>query len=98
MFGGATMPCGSGRSDRISVAGLTAGDVMRACAEQNLQVSRASLGAEPIKGGKRLPDVDQCPGRCAPPRNSATFVLKTGVSGEVVRLPHSRASISAPAT
>jgi len=32
-------------------AGLTAGDVVRAIQEQNLQVSAGQLGAEPIKGG-----------------------------------------------
>ena len=37
--------------DKVASRGLTAGDVVRAIQEQNLQVSAGQLGAEPIKGG-----------------------------------------------
>src|SRR6266478_5467708 len=37
--------------NRVASRGLTAGDVVRAMRDQNIQVSAGQLGAEPIKGG-----------------------------------------------
>ena len=72
--------------DRIASRGLTAGDVMRAVREQNLQVSAGQLGAEPIKGGSDFLISINAQGRLRTAEEFGDIVLKTGASGEVVRL------------
>src|SRR5688500_19201802 len=37
--------------DKVAARGMTAGDVVRAVREQNIQVSAGQLGAEPMPGG-----------------------------------------------
>ena len=77
--------------DRIASRGLTAGDVMRAVREQNLQVSAGQLGAEPIKGGSDFLISINAQGRLRTAEEFGDIVLKTGASGEVVRLARRRA-------
>ncbi len=72
--------------NKIAARGLTAGDVMRAVREQNLQVSAGQLGAEPIKGGNDFLISINAQGRLRTPEEFGDIVLKAGASGEVVRL------------
>src|SRR6267378_1626936 len=72
--------------DRVASRGLTAGDVVRAIQEQNLQVSAGQLGAEPIKGGADFLIAINAQGRLRSTEEFGNVVLKTGANGEVVRL------------
>src|SRR5467141_5437839 len=72
--------------DRIASRGLTAGDVIRAVREQNIQVSAGQLGAEPIKGGSDFLIAINAQGRLQSAEEFGNIVLKTGANGEVVRL------------
>jgi len=72
--------------DKVASRGLTAGDVVRAIQEQNLQVSAGQLGAEPIKGGADFLIAINAQGRLRSTEEFGSVVLKTGANGEVVRL------------
>src|SRR5258706_10471153 len=67
-------------------SGSTAGDVVRAIQEQNLQVSAGQLGAEPIKGGADFLIAINAQGRLRSTEEFGNVVLKAGANGEVVRL------------
>ena len=71
--------------DRIASHGLTAGDVVEAMREQNVQVSAGQIGAEP------MPDSDfliliNAKGRLATEQEFGNIVLKVGEDGEILRL------------
>ena len=72
--------------NRVASRGLTAGDVVRAMRDQNIQVSAGQLGAEPIKGGSDFLIAINAQGRLRTAQEFGDVVLKTGSNGEVVRL------------
>ena len=72
--------------DKVASRGLTAGDVVRAVQEQNIQVSAGQLGAEPMKGGSDFLIPINAQGRLRTVEEFGNIVLKTGVNGEIVRL------------
>src|SRR5260370_20248405 len=72
--------------DKIASRGMTAGDVVRAIQEQNVQVSAGQLGAEPINGGSDFLIAINAQGRLRTPQEFGDVVLKTGSNGEGVRL------------
>jgi multidrug efflux pump len=72
--------------DKVASRGMTAGDVVRAIQEQNVQVSAGQLGAEPIKGGGDFLIAINAQGRLRTPQEFGDIVLKAGSNGEVVRL------------
>ena len=72
--------------DKIASRGLTAGDVVRAVREQNIQVSAGQLGAEPMPGGSDFLIPINAKGRLATTEEFGNIVLKSGVDGEIVRL------------
>ena len=72
--------------DKIASRGMTAGDVVRAIQEQNIQVSAGQIGAEPIKGGSDFLIAINAQGRLRTAQEFGDVVLKTGSNGEVVRL------------
>lgn len=71
--------------DQIASRGLTAGDVVRAMREQNVQVSAGQLGAEPMPGSSFLTPIN-ARGRLETPEEFGNIVIKTGAGGEIVRL------------
>ena len=71
--------------DRIASRGLTAGDVVRAMREQNVQVSAGQLGAEPMPDSDFLTLIN-ARGRLRTPAEFGDIVLKRGDDGETVRL------------
>ncbi len=71
--------------EKIAARGLTAGDVVRAMREQNVQVSAGQLGAEPMPDSKFLTLIN-AQGRLKTPEEFGNIVLKSGDDGEVVRL------------
>ena len=72
--------------DKVASRGLTAGDVVRAVREQNIQVSAGQLGAEPMPNGSDFLTSINAQGRLRRPTEFGDIVLKTGDDGEIVRL------------
>ena len=71
--------------DKVASRGLTAGDVVRAMQEQNVQVSAGQLGAEPMPDSEFLTLIN-AQGRLRTPQEFGDIVLKSGAAGEIVRL------------
>ena len=72
--------------DKIAARGLTAGDVLRAVREQNIQVSAGQLGAEPMPNGSDFLTLITAKGRLASTEEFGNIVLESGEHGEIVRL------------
>jgi multidrug efflux pump len=72
--------------DKIAARGMTAGDVVRAVREQNIQVSAGQLGAEPMANGSDFLTPINARGRLETTEEFGNIVLKSGEGGEVVRL------------
>ena len=72
--------------DKIASRGMTAGDVVAAVREQNVQVSAGQLGAEPMPTGSDFLLPINAKGRLSTPEEFGNIVLKSGANGEVVRL------------
>ncbi|MGV8931681.1 MAG: efflux RND transporter permease subunit [Luteimonas sp.] len=72
--------------DKIASRGLTAGDVVRAVREQNVQVSAGQLGAEPMPNGSDFLTLINARGRLTTPEEFGNIVLESGADGELVRL------------
>ena len=72
--------------DKIASRGLTAGDVLRAVREQNLQVSAGQLGAEPLPTDSDFLISINARGRLQTEQEFGDVVIKAGDDGEVVRL------------
>src|SRR5688572_21748640 len=71
--------------DKVASRGLTAGDVLRAMREQNVQVSAGQLGAEPMPSSDFLTLIN-AQGRLRSEQEFGDIVLKAGEGGEIVRL------------
>ncbi|MBB3231319.1 efflux RND transporter permease subunit [Halomonas stenophila] len=71
--------------NRIAARGLTAGDVVRAMREQNVQVSAGQLGAEPMPDSDFLTLIN-ARGRLTTEEEFGDIVVKSGADGELVRL------------
>jgi multidrug efflux pump len=71
--------------DKAAARGLTAGDIVRAVREQNVQVSAGQLGAPPAENSDFLVSIN-AQGRLVTEEEFGGIVLKTGVNGEVTRL------------
>jgi multidrug efflux pump len=72
--------------DKVAARGLTAGDVVRAIREQNIQVSAGQLGAEPMPAGSDFLTLINAKGRLSTAEEFGDIVLKSGDDGEIVRL------------
>ncbi|HET9485324.1 MAG TPA: multidrug efflux RND transporter permease subunit [Xanthomonadales bacterium] len=72
--------------DKVAARGLTAGDVLRAIREQNIQVSAGQLGAEPMRNGSDFLTLINAQGRLQSEQEFGDIVLESGTSGELVRL------------
>ena len=72
--------------DKVAARGMTAGDVLRAVREQNVQVSAGQVGAEPMPGGSDFLLPINAKGRLESVEEFGGIVLKHGADGQVVRL------------
>ncbi|GHC04194.1 multidrug efflux RND transporter permease subunit [Thermomonas carbonis] len=72
--------------DKVAARGLTAGDVLRAVREQNVQVSAGQLGAEPMPNGSDFLLPINAKGRLETVAEFGDIVLESGADGEIVRL------------
>ncbi|MGO1003527.1 efflux RND transporter permease subunit [Lysobacter sp. CA196] len=71
--------------DKVASRGLTAGDVLRAMREQNVQVSAGQLGADPMPNSDFLTLIN-AKGRLQSKEEFGNIVVKSGTDGEIVRL------------
>lgn len=65
---------------------LTAGDVLAAMREQNLQVAAGIIGQEPLPTASAFQLSVRAQGRLRSPEEFAQVVVKTGAEGQLVRL------------
>jgi multidrug efflux pump len=72
--------------NKVASRGLTAGDVVRAIREQNVQVSAGQLGAPPQSEETDFTVSINAQGRLVSEQEFGDIVLKTGENGEVTRL------------
>ncbi len=72
--------------EKISSLGLTAGDVLAAVREQNLQVAGGAIGAPPVAGTSAFQTSIQLQGRLIQPEQFAEIVVFAGADGRLVRL------------
>ena len=72
--------------EKVAGLGLTAGDIVRAIREQNVQVAAGSLGQPPAATGSEFQYTLTAPGRLKKAEEFGDIVLKTGRHGDVVRL------------
>jgi len=72
--------------DKVASRGLTAGDVVNAIREQNIQVSAGQLGAEPMPNGSDFLTLINAKGRLGTTEEFGSVVIKSGAGGELVRL------------
>ena len=71
--------------EQIASRGMTAGDVVGAMREQNVQVSAGQLGADPMPDSSFLTLIN-ARGRLTTVEEFGDIVIKTGGEGELVRL------------
>ncbi len=72
--------------DKVAARGMTAGDVLAAIREQNVQVSAGQLGAEPAPNGSDFLTLINAKGRLESVDEFDSIVLKNGANGEIVHL------------
>jgi len=72
--------------EKVAALNLTAGDIVRAIREQNVQVAAGSLGQPPAATGSDFQYTLTAPGRLKKASEFGDIVLKTGRQGDVVRL------------
>src|ERR1700743_3644808 len=72
--------------NRLNSRGLTAGDVVNAIREQNVQVSASQLGADPTPAKTDFLTSINVRGRLKTPQEFGDIVIKNGDQGQVVRL------------
>jgi multidrug efflux pump len=72
--------------DKVSVRGLTAGDVVRAIREQNVQVSAGQIGAPPQPHTSPFTLSINAQGRLVTEEEFGDIVVKAGAGGELTRL------------
>ena len=72
--------------DRLSVLGLTAGDVVAALREQNVQVSGGSLGAPPNRTGSAFQVTVTTAGRLETPDEFGQVIVNSTAEGRIVRV------------
>jgi HAE1 family hydrophobic/amphiphilic exporter-1 len=72
--------------DRLAARALTAGDVVSALREQNVQVAAGSIGQSPAPAGQMYQLSVRAVGRLTDPVEFDNIILKSGQGGTLVRL------------
>ncbi len=72
--------------ERVASFGMTAGDVVAALREQNVQVAAGVLGAQPALPGTAYELVVNTTGRLVETAEFGEIVVKTGADGRITRL------------
>lgn len=72
--------------EKLAVRNLTAGDVLAAIREQNIQVAAGQLGQPPVPSGQQFQYTLTTQGRLRTAEEFGRIVLHTGPDGDVIRL------------
>jgi multidrug efflux pump len=72
--------------NKLAARELTAGDLVRAIREQNVQVAAGALGQEPATPGTEFQYTLTAQGRLAQAEQFGDIVLRTGANGDVIRV------------
>jgi multidrug efflux pump len=72
--------------EKLAARNMTAGDVVNAVKEQNVQVAAGQIGQQPMPRGQDFQYTMSTLGRLNEPDQFADIIIKTGTSGEVTRL------------
>ncbi|MBI4484416.1 MAG: efflux RND transporter permease subunit, partial [Acidobacteria bacterium] len=72
--------------DRLAGRGITAGEVIAALREQNVQVAAGQVGAQPARPGQTYQISVRAVGRLTEPEEFANIILKRTPDGTLVRL------------
>ena len=72
--------------ERLAARGMTAGDVVGALKEQNVQVTAGRLGQPPVPTGQDFQYILSTLGRLTEPEQFEQIIIKTGASGQITRL------------
>ncbi|HET9523936.1 MAG TPA: multidrug efflux RND transporter permease subunit [Terrimicrobiaceae bacterium] len=72
--------------DKIAALGMTAGDVVEALREQNVQIAAGNVGGQPAPSGLDYQMAVTTQGRLESAEQFENIVIKTGTNGEVVRV------------
>ncbi|TWT38460.1 efflux RND transporter permease subunit [Blastopirellula retiformator] len=72
--------------DALATRNMTAGDVINAVKEQNVQVAAGQIGQPPVPKGQELQLTMTTLGRLEDPQQFADIVVKTGSDGQITRI------------
>jgi multidrug efflux pump len=72
--------------EKVASRALTAGDILRAIREQNVQVAAGQLGAPPAPGQADFQLAINAQGRLTEEEDFRNIIVRTGPSGEITRL------------
>jgi multidrug efflux pump len=72
--------------EKVAARSLTAGDVIRAVREQNVQVAAGQLGAPPAPGAADFQMAINAQGRLSEEEDFRNIIIRTGAGGEITRL------------
>jgi hydrophobe/amphiphile efflux-1 (HAE1) family protein len=72
--------------EKVATRGLTAGDVVAAIREQNIQVAAGQLGAPPAANGANFQLAINTKGRLVDEADFENIIIRSGDAGQVVRL------------
>jgi len=72
--------------EKVAALGMTAGDVVRALREQNVQVAAGQLGAPPPNLGSDFQLSINAPGRLTDEEQFRDVIIRAGADGQITRL------------
>ncbi len=72
--------------EKVAALGMTAGDVVRALREQNVQVAAGQLGAPPANLGSDFQLSINAPGRLTDEEQFRDVIIRAGADGQITRL------------
>lgn len=72
--------------EKLAARDLTAGDVIRALREQNVQVAAGQIGQPPVPRGIDFQYTMNAAGRLTTPEEFAGIIIKTGSQGQLTRV------------
>jgi multidrug efflux pump len=72
--------------EKVAARGMTAGDVIAALREQNVQVAAGQVGAPPNPGGAAFQLSIDAPGRLSDEQQFRDVIIRAGANGEITRL------------
>jgi len=72
--------------EKLATRNLTAGDIVNALKEQNVQVAAGQIGQQPVPAGQDFQYTLSTLGRLVDPQEFEQIVVKAGPTGQVVRL------------